>query len=97
MMRDRLIGLDGSPMIYVFKTAIDFIRTVPVLQHDDVRPEDLDTGSEDHCADATRYGVMARPWYRNPPVQLPMRSLAHMTMAEAWEMARPRNPNEGRI
>ncbi|MEO7026517.1 MAG: hypothetical protein ABI056_03090, partial [Caulobacteraceae bacterium] len=42
----------------------DFIRTVPVLQHDRDRPEDLDTAAEDHVADETRYACLARPWLR---------------------------------
>jgi hypothetical protein len=49
MMRDRLLGIDGKPMAYVFGTAVDFIRTVPVIQHDNLRPEDVDTDGEDHC------------------------------------------------
>lgn len=62
-MRGRLIGDgDGNPMLVVFDTCVDFIRTVPVLQHDELRPEDLDTDSEDHVADECRYMCMARPW-----------------------------------
>lgn len=62
MMRARLRGRDGIPMLYVFDTCKDFIRTVPVLQHDETRPEDLDTESEDHAADECRYFCMSRPW-----------------------------------
>ena len=52
---------DGRPMMYVFSTCRDFIRTVPLLQYDRNRPEDLDTSGEDHIADETRYMCMARP------------------------------------
>lgn len=49
-MRARIRGdNDGNPMMVVFDTCRDFIRTVPVLQHDADRPEDLDTEAEDHC------------------------------------------------
>src|SRR5690606_3402568 len=48
MMRARLKGDGERPMLYVFSTCRDFIRTVPVLQHDQNRPEDLDTAAEDH-------------------------------------------------
>lgn len=41
-MRDRMIGQDGAPMLFAFSTVVDFIRTVPALQHDTVRPEDVD-------------------------------------------------------
>jgi len=66
-VRARLKGQDGQPMLYVFSTCRDFIRTVPVLQHDPMRPEDLDTKSEDHIADETRYVCMSRPWTAPQP------------------------------
>ena len=53
-------------MLYVFETCRDFIRTVPVLQHDADKPEDLDTDGEDHVADEARYGCMSRPWNPKP-------------------------------
>lgn len=56
----------GDPMLFVFDTCRDFIRTVPVLQHDPNRPEDLDTDGEDHVADEARYACMSRPWVRGP-------------------------------
>jgi hypothetical protein len=52
---------DGIPMLYVFKTCKAFVRTVPSLQYDSVRVEDLDTDGEDHVADEARYMCMARP------------------------------------
>ncbi|HEY5072006.1 MAG TPA: terminase family protein, partial [Caulobacteraceae bacterium] len=60
-MRARIAGGEEGPMLYVFDTCRDFIRTVPVLQHDPGRPEDLDTTSEDHIADETRYACLSRP------------------------------------
>jgi hypothetical protein len=60
-MRARIRGLEGTPMLYVFDTCRDFIRTVPVLQHDPMRPEDLDTRAEDHIADEARYVCSSRP------------------------------------
>lgn len=62
IMRTRLRGEDGVPMFYVFPTCRDFIRTVPLLQHDMDKPEDLDTDAEDHAADTARYACMSRPW-----------------------------------
>jgi len=50
MFRQRMIGESYErPMMVVFQTCLDFIRTVPVLQHDPHRPEDLNTDGEDHC------------------------------------------------
>lgn len=63
-MRQRMKG-DGRPMIYTFSTCADSIRTIPVLQHDPDRPEDLDTDGEDHAADEWRYACMSRPWVPN--------------------------------
>ena len=58
--RHRRLGSDAGaagrqrrrpPMLVVFSTCIDFIRTVPFLQHDPDRHEDVMTDSEDHAAD----------------------------------------------
>jgi hypothetical protein len=64
MIRHRLDGESGSPMIYIFSTCTDTIRTLPELQHDDKHPEDIDTESEDHAADMLRYACMSRPWVK---------------------------------
>jgi hypothetical protein len=70
-MRQRLKGKDGTPMLYVFETCRDFIRTVPVLPHDPKRAEDVDTSANDHVADEARYACMSRPWVpvRDAPVK----------------------------
>lgn len=49
-------------MIGAFATCTDSIRTIPALQHDEDRPEDLDTTAEDHAADEWRYACASRPW-----------------------------------
>lgn len=61
-VRARLKGEDGKPMLLMFSTCRDLIRTLPALQHDDLRPEDVDTDGEDHAADEARYACMSRPW-----------------------------------
>ena len=66
-MRARLRGMDDKPMLYIFSTCLDLIRTLPALQHDTHKPEDLDSDGEDHSADALRYGLMSRPWMRPSP------------------------------
>jgi hypothetical protein len=66
-MRGRMLGdADGRPMIVCFSTCADSIRTIPALQHDPDRPEDLDTDTEDHAADDWRYACMSRPWIAQP-------------------------------
>lgn len=52
---------NGYAMMYVFEGCKAFIRTMPLLQYDEHRPEDLDTDGEDHVADEVRYMCMARP------------------------------------
>lgn len=52
---------NGFPMMYVFENCKAFIRTVPALQYDDHKVEDLDTEGEDHVADEVRYFCMNRP------------------------------------
>jgi hypothetical protein len=78
-MRARLVGTakrlkdgaidwtSGRPTLYVFSTCRDFLRTVPVLQHDQNRAEDLDTDAEDHAADDCRYACLSRPWIKSLP------------------------------
>lgn len=68
MMRQRLAGNEeGHPMIFCFSTCKDSIRTIPVLQHDEKHPEDLDTDMEDHAGDEWRYACMSRPWIKPAP------------------------------
>lgn len=52
---------EGLPMVYFFNTCKDAIRTLPLLQYDEHKPEDLDTSQEDHFADSFRYFCMSRP------------------------------------
>ena len=64
-MRSRLVGdEDERPMMVFFDNCVDAIRTIPALQHDPSKPEDLDTDGEDHAADEVRYMCMSRPWSR---------------------------------
>ena len=52
---------NGFPMMYIFSNCKAFIRTIPLLQYDDHKVEDLDTDGEDHVADEARYFCMSRP------------------------------------
>lgn len=65
-LRQRLVGVDGNPMLYFLDCCEDTIRTIPTLQHDEDDPEDVDTEAEDHAYDETRYAVMSRPWVPAP-------------------------------
>lgn len=65
-LHDRLrFGEDGRPMLYVFSTCREFIRTIPSLVYSQIRVEDVDTTCEDHAYDAARYMLMAVPLRRH--------------------------------
>ena len=67
-VRARIKGTEEGPMLVVFDTCRDFIRTVPVLQHDPDKAEDLDTSAEDHAADECRYACLSRPMTARHPM-----------------------------
>ena len=52
---------EGKPMLYVFSTCRNWIRTVSTLPYSDKNPEDVSTDAEDHDYDATRYFLMDHP------------------------------------
>ena len=94
-MRQRLKGDENGPMILCFKTCVASIRTIPSLQHDDKRAEDLDTSMEDHAADEWRYMCMSRPWTRTleapkPPIDAPV------TFDQAIKFAERQRPAQRR-
>lgn len=94
-VRSRFNG-DDRPMMYVFDTCTDFVRTMPALQHDETRPEDIDTDGEDHVADEVRYACMSRPWTRALPPK-PMGAIAKAsgapTFNEMLERSKRRRAN----
>jgi hypothetical protein len=67
-VRARLKGDGERPALFLFNTSTNLIRTLPALQHDTDKPEDLDTESEDHAADELRYACMSRPYAKPLPV-----------------------------
>lgn len=90
-VRARLRGDGEKPALFIFDTCRDLIRTLPVLQHDPARPEDLDTDGEDHAADELRYACMSRP-YTPPLVQVSPNRVSdygrrQRQEAEAWKVA----------
>lgn len=63
-LRKYLVGDADVPLIYFLECCEDTIRTLPAVPHDENDSEDVDTDSEDHAADETRYMVMSRPHAR---------------------------------
>lgn len=56
-------------MMYAFTNCKDFIRLIPTLSYDEIRVEDVNTKSEDHIYDETRYRLMESPLVPVEPVQ----------------------------
>lgn len=50
---------DGRPWVQINPSCHNLIRTLPMMIHDDNKPEDLDTDGEDHAPDAFRYGAVS--------------------------------------
>jgi hypothetical protein len=66
-VRARMLGEDDRPLIYCFDNCTDSIRTIPMLQHDETRIEDVNSDMEDHAGDDWRYACMSRPYVRAKP------------------------------
>lgn len=99
-VRARLRGdADGNPMIVFFDTCVDTLRTLPVMQHDLLDPEDMDTEGEDHACDDVRYGCMARPWAGPSPMpDGPVVNVSIPTLAQVVKNTmRKRSMQDGRI
>jgi len=71
----------------VFSNCKHFIRTVPMLQIDESRPEDLDTNMEDHVADEWRYALISRVKYQKE--RLPKQKAGYMTFDYVLEQDQP--------
>jgi hypothetical protein len=56
----RALGWETCPMMHVFQTCAEIIRTLPALPHATVgNPEDADTNADDHIPDSVRYLCMS--------------------------------------
>lgn len=63
MVRARLKGDGISPMMFFMDNCIHAIRTLPMMQHDEDKIEDVDSEGEDHAPDEIRYACMSRPYH----------------------------------
>ncbi len=96
-VRSRLVGdSNGRALIYFFDICGAAIRTLPALQHDLDKPEDVDTDSEDHAPDEIRYACMSRPWVPEAEKEKPgLKLLQDCTLDDLWEIQTP--TRKGRI
>ncbi len=56
------IAPDGFPYYQVATNCKNLIRTLPELQHDDIKVEDVDTAGEDHAPDEQSYMLKKVKW-----------------------------------
>ena len=61
MLENSAADRPEKPGLWIFNNCVNFLRTVPTLQRDEGRPDDIDTNQEDHIADATRYACNSTP------------------------------------
>ncbi|KHK00410.1 terminase family protein [Desulfovibrio sp. TomC] len=76
---------DGPPMLQVYETCEDFIRTIPLLATDRRNVEDIDTTGEDHIYDEACHACMARPLAPGmaKTARMPAAQLIDAVLAEA--------------
>lgn len=82
--RERLrIPLDGTkPMLQVYETCTQFIRTIPYMVMDKNNIEDVDTNGEDHIYDEACHICMARPIAMTTPRTLNSVAELHIDAVE---------------
>jgi hypothetical protein len=96
-MRARMLGEDGRPLIYCFSNCTDSIRTIPMLQHDETRIEDVNSDMEDHAADEWRYACMSRPYVRPQPKQPAPPKFLHEISFDELIASTPKGSDRKRI
>lgn len=96
-LRARLEGEDGNPMLLITANCVHTIRTLPAVQGDTVKVDDVDTDGEDHAADETRYACMSRPWVRAVPTVKPIKTLAKLTFNEFLTESEKLKPRRRRV
>lgn len=82
---------EGMPMLQVFSSCRNFIRTVPALVYDASNVEDIDTDAEDHIYDELRYVCMRNPIGPRKNITPPMvvyDPLAEVEMRDTYEFYR---------
>ena len=92
--RSRLVGKEGTPGIFFFKTCYTTIRDIPQIQHSEKKPEDAESeGVADHSYDESRYFVQSRPWISDTPAEPIHRAkgLAGLTLDTLYSLNKTQN------
>lgn len=88
----ELPNYDPQPMLFFFDTCVHTYRTLSTVQHDEKKPEDVDSDGEDHAPDALRYGCKSWPFEsKAPTIQEPMRGIERATLNELLQIHDGRN------
>jgi hypothetical protein len=71
-----------DPHLYIFNTCINWIRTVPMLPRSEKDLDDVDSDTEDHLYDASRYRLITKKYevmsqegldlFNDEPPQIPL-------------------------
>lgn len=100
-VRNRLVGIDGKPTLYIFDTCSNLIRTLPSMQHDTKKPEDADSSGDDHLVDTLRYACTSRPWIAKPTAEdktKTVKFMQDMTFSQLFPLKKKSNrPSDNRI
>jgi hypothetical protein len=64
LLKETLKDIPENPCFYVCESCRDFIRTIPNLPRDEKKIDDIDTHSEDHIWDETRYFLLSELGFR---------------------------------
>lgn len=74
-VRDRLIGIDGDPLLLFVESARYCREYVPALPRHDAKPEDAaEHGEATHICDCLRYAATARPLVKDEIAAIPEKS-----------------------
>lgn len=79
-------GEDGRPYLVVMEHCNHWLRTVPYMTYDQRDPEDVDTNTEDHAYDQTRYAVMSE--YSKDPKKLRRKDEYRVTRGDTYDLLR---------
>lgn len=78
-LRSRLQGNEEGPLIYFVNSCVHMIRTLPALQADKHKPEDVDSDFEDHAPDDGRLACMERLIVQDEEKPFHLKTFSDMT------------------
>lgn len=77
--------IEETPGMFIMENCADWLRTIPVLDLDEKRPEDVDTKMEDHVFDESKYMLMSRPWRPPAPITFKRWQKEYLPDRRGWK------------